>query len=395
MGLIATNQSSIFDYKPIVLEAKLGQVFAVSAEPEEVEEFVRQGGSLAVKMASSATGAIIGAAIAGPPGAILGGLVSPVLEHHLSRAVGEFVTRQLGDRQRARAAAGSVLLAANMQSRLSGGQSLRNDGFDQADEMGGRPFDEVTEQAILDMMNSVEERRLPYLANFYSSLYFESDVPRTSIATFVSIASSLNYRAMCILSIVGQRLIRTGKERADGEPAVWSNLDHMIAKEVFNLVNASVLVNKADDAAHYAATLGYTDIEPGTLQLGPIGQMVYEKMTLSTMPMDSPDLIETRESLQRIALSPSGGPNFVEQFERSLKPYERRFDLADWSASGTEFVITIPISEHRNAGSPVAQIEAATEGGGFEQVGVDVSTDAEGTVQIRANRPFVGRATIP
>jgi hypothetical protein len=373
----------------------LGKELPVSAEPEEVEEFIRQGSSLAVKMASSATGAILGAAIAGPPGAILGSLASPVLEHHLSRAVGEFVTRRLGDRQRVRAAAGSVLLAANLQSRLSGGQSLRDDGFDQTDEMGCRPFDEVTEQAILDMMNSVEERRLPYLANFYSSLYFESDIPRASIATFVSIVSSLNYRAMCILSIVGQSLIRTGRERADGEPGVWSNLDHMVAKEVFNLVNASVLVNKADDAAHYAATLGYTEVEPGTLQLGPIGQMVYEKMALSTMLIDSPDIVETQESLQRIALSPSGGPNFVEQFERALKPFEKQFDLADWSASGAEFVITVPISEHRNAGNPVAQIEAAKEGGGYQKVGVDVSTDDEGTLQIRANQPFVGRVTIP
>lgn len=367
----------------------------MSAEPEEVEEFVRQGGSLAVKMASSATGAIIGAAIAGPPGAILGSLVSPVLEHQLSRAFGEFVTRQLGDRQRARAAAGSLLLAANMQGRLSGGQSLRNDGFDQAGEMGGRVFDEVTEQAILDMMNSVEERRLPYLANFYSSLYFESNISRASIATFVSIVSSLNYRAMCILSIVGQSLIRTGKERVDGEPGAWCDLDHMVAKEVFNLVNASVLVNKADDATHYSATLGYTDVEPGTLQLGPIGQMVYEKMALSAMPINLPELVETQESLQRIALSPSGESNFVEQYKKMLKPFEKQFDLADWSASGSEFVITIPISEHRNAGNPVAQIEAAIDGGGFEQVITDVSTDAEGTVQIRVNQPFVGRVTIP
>lgn len=367
----------------------------MSAEPEEVENFVRQGSALAVKMTSSATGAIVGAALAGPPGAILGSLVSPFLEHHLTRAVGEFVNRRLGDRQRERAAAGSLLLAANMHSRLSGGQSLRSDGFYQADETGAGPFDELTEQAILDMMNSVEERRLPYLANFYSSLYFESDIPRTSIATIVSIVNSLNYRAMCILSIVGQSLIRTGKERVDGEPGAWSNLDHMIAKEVYNLVNASVLVNKADDASHYAATLGYTDVEPGTLQLGPIGQMVYEKMALSTMPVDLVDILDTQESLQRIALSPSGGPDFVEQIERALKPFVKQFDLTDWTAAGGEFTMTIPCSEHKNIGNPIAHIEAALPGGGYTQAGVDVSTDVEGTVQIRANNPFVGRATIP
>ncbi len=367
----------------------------MAAEPKEIEEFVKRGAPLAVKMATGAAGAIIGAAIAGPPGAILGSLVSPFLEHQLNRALGEFVTRQLGERQRIRAAAGTVLLATNMEARCDIGHSLRSDGFDKVDEAGRRPFDELTEQAVLDMMNSVEERRLPYLANFYSSLYFDTDIPRASVATFVSIVSSLNFRAMCIVSLVGLSVVRTGKERVDGEPDPWSNLDHMVAKEIFNLVNASVLINKADDKPHYAATLGYTDVEPGTLQLGPIGQIIYEKMALSAMQLDSQDLIETRESLQRIALSPSGGPNFVEQFERALKPYERSFSLSDWSASGTEFLISIPITEHRNAGNPVVQVEAATSGGGYKQIELDVSTDANGTVELRANQPFIGRAIIP
>jgi hypothetical protein len=366
----------------------------MSAEPKEVEEFVRQGGSLAVKMASSASGALIGAAIAGPPGAFLGSLVSPMLEHHLSRAFGDFVTRSLGDRQRVRAAAGSLLLATNMESRIRTGQSLRTDNFDQVDEVGSRPIDELTEQAILDMMNSVEERRLPYLASFYSSLYFDSDIPRASIATFVSIVNAMSYRAMCIVSIVGQRLIHTGSERSDGEANEWPNIDHMVAKEVFNLVTASALVNKADGQNDFAATLSYADIEPGTLLLGRIGQIIYEKMALSTMQVNSSDLIETLESLRRIASSPSGGPNFVEQFERALKPFERRFSEADWSTSGAEFVIAIPLTEHRNAGSPAVQVEAATEDGGYEQVGAGISTNAEGTVEIRASRPFVGRAIV-
>jgi hypothetical protein len=366
----------------------------MSANEDEVDDFVRQGGGLAVRMASSATGALIGAAIAGPPGAILGSLVSPVLEHHLSKALGEFVTRQLSERQRTRAAAGSVLMAAKMESRYKDGDQLRKDGFDHIDDADRRPFDELTEQAVLDMMNSVEERRLPFLANFYSSLYFEIDVPRASIATFVSVVNSLNYRAMCIVSIVGQRIIHTGKERVEGVPAPWSNLDHMIAKEVFNLVNASVLVNMAEDATHYSATLGYTDVEPGTLQLGPIGQMVYEKMSLASMQMDSSDLIETLESLERIAQSPSGEPNFVEQYERALKPFERRFELADWSTSDDGVVINIPASDHRNAGTPTVQVAEATEDGGYQNVGVDVRTTAEGTVEVHATRPFVGRAIV-
>lgn len=367
----------------------------MTAEPDEVTEFVKQGAPLAVKMTSSAIGALIGAAMAGPPGAILGSLVSPFLEHQLNRALGDIVTRQLSERQRVRAAAGTVLMATNMESRRSQGQTLRNDRFDLENEAGRRPFDELTEQAVLDMMNSVEERRLPYLANFYSSVYFDTDIPRASIATFVAVANSLNFRAMCIVSIVGNRMVHTGRERADGEPDIWPDVDHMIAKEVFNLVNTSVLVNKANDATYNAATLGYTDVEPGTLQLSPIGQIIYEKMALSTMQSDLYDLIETQESLRRIALSPSGGPNFVEQYENALKPFERSFDVADWSPIDSEFGISIPITEHKNAGNPIVQVEAATGKGVYQQVLMDISTNDEGTVELRTARPFAGRAIIP
>ena len=366
----------------------------MSAELEEVEDFYQQGAALAVKMASGGAGALIGALIAGPPGAVLGSLVSPFLEHQFNRAVGEIITRQFGERQRMRAAVGTVLLATNIENFIQRGQVLRSDNFDQQDATGRRPFDELTEQAVLDMMNSVEERRLPFLANLYASLYFDSGIPRASIATFVSIANSLNFRAMCAVSIVGQKLIYTGKERVDGQPGPWPDLDHMVATEVFNLITTSVLVNKAEDVAHYATTLSSTDVEPGTLQLGPIGQIIYEKMGLFAINADVSDLIETQESLQRIASCPSGEPNFGEQFEAALKPYERRFDLVDWAISGTEFVISIPTTEHRNDGIPVVQVERFVDGGGFEHVGVDIRTCPDGTVEVLAARPFSGRLII-
>ncbi len=366
----------------------------MSAEPEEVEKFFRQGAPLAAKMIGSSAGALIGAMVAGPPGAIIGSLLSPVFEHHINRAVGEIITRNLGERQRVRAAAGTVLMSATIDNRLQLGQTLRGDNFDQADETGRKPFDELTEQAVLDMMNSVEERRLPYLANFYASLYFDTQIPRASIATFVSIASSLNFRAMCILSIVGQNLIYTGSERVDGQPSHWPDLDHMIAKEAFNLIASGVLVNKADDSNSFAATLGYTDIEPGTLRLGPIGKMIYEKMALSLMQMDAPDLIETKECLQRIGQSPSGDLNFAEQYEKIMKPYELVFDLSNWSPSGDEFVIKIPIADHRNAGSPVVQVEKLNEDRSYSQVGLGVQTTIDGTVELQARLPFAGRAVV-
>jgi hypothetical protein len=262
--------------------------------------------------------------------------------------------------------------------------------------MGRRPIDEVAEQAILSMIESVDERRLPYLSKFYASLYFDKNISRTTIPTLVSIVNSLNFRAICILNIVGRRVVYSGQERATGEPIVWPVIDHVVAKEVFGLINSSVIVSKSDDQNHHATILGYLDVEPGILQLGSIGRIIFEKMALAQMPSDSADLLETQLSLQNIASFPSeewsidGGTFGADP----AGPYSRVFGDDDWAETETGFNLDIPAHEHKKGSSPVIQIQGLAEDGSFQEVMTDVQTHADGTVLISTARRFRGRVIV-
>jgi hypothetical protein len=369
----------------------------MSATPEEVEKFLRSGSALASKIASGVAGTAIGTLILGPPGALIGAALAPVLEHHLTTLAGEFVTRQLGNRQQVRAGAGALLLTSAIHRHLEAGDSLRSDEFQNPDDTGRRPMDELAEQAVVAMVNSVEERRLPYLANFYASLYFDDSVARTSIATLVSIADSLNFRAMCILNILGRGEIYTGKERTEGEAVPWPVTDHVIAKEVFGLVGASVVVSKSDDKDYHSAVLGYLEIEPGILRLGAIGRLMFEKMGLAEMPTDLPELLETKESLVRIAMSAAeDGPNFERIYKEasSSSTFERSFAEHDWTSAGDEFVIVVEANEHGRGTAPMISISTGNEQDGYQEAMTDLRTSPNGRVELAANRPFSGRVLI-
>jgi len=368
----------------------------MTAEPENVEGFLRNGLALASKVSGGMAGAGVGLIMGGPPGALLGGALGPFLEHQFTRLAGEFVTRRLGDRQRVRAGAGTLLLASAIEEELAAGRSLRDDDFLDEDELGRRPIDEVAEQAILSMVDSVDERRLPYLSKFYASLYFDRDISRSSIPTLVNVVNSLNFRAMCILNIVGRRLVYTGHERATGEPVVWPVTDHIVAKEAFGLINSSVVVSKSDDQSHHATILGYLDIEPGILQLSSIGRIIFDKMGLADMPANSPDLLETQFSLQNIASSASeewsiDGGTFGEE---PSGPYSRAFAEDDWGEIDTGYNIAVPADEHKKGPSPVVQIQGVSDNGSFEEVMTDVQTREDGTVVVSTANRFRGRVIV-
>lgn len=278
----------------------------MSATDEEVAYFFGRSAPLASRLIGSVGGAAAGLAIGGPPGAIIGAIVAPFVTNSLERLTGEFMARQLGERQHIRVGAGFTLLAAAIKERLSSGEVPREGEFSTPDESGRRPIDEVTEQAILAMINAVDERRIPYLANFHAALYFDETISRTSIPTLSAIADGLNYRAMCILNLVGRGVLYTGAERVKGTPAPWPKNDYIVSKEAFSLASASLLVSKYAGNDHYTAIMGYDDIEPASFVLSPIGEILFAKMGLTAMLNIDYALHETEQSLCRISACPYG-----------------------------------------------------------------------------------------
>ena len=273
----------------------------MSSNDKEAKAFINRGALLASRLIGSASGAAAGLVIAGPPGAMIGSLLAPFITDSLEKLTGEFINRQLGDRQYIRAGAGFTLLELAIKEHLSRGEKVQEGEFSTTDESGRRPIDEVTEQAILAMINSVDERRIPYLANFYAALYFDETISRTSIPTLSAIADGLNYRAMCILNLVGRGVFYSCVFSDDGVPDQWRDVDHIVAKEAFSLVSNSILVSKAADKGYYSLVSGYREIDPTTLKTSPIGNILFDKMGLASIKSNDTSLIETKQSFDRIS----------------------------------------------------------------------------------------------
>jgi hypothetical protein len=295
----------------------------MSATDEEVASFFGRSTPLASRLIGSVGGAAAGLAIGGPPGAIIGALVAPFVTDSLERLTGEIIARQLGARQYIRAGAGLSLLEVAIKEHLSRGEKVREGEFAAADESGRRPIDELTEQAILAMINAVDERRIPYLTNFYAALYFDETISRTSIPTLSAIADGLNYRAMCILNLVGRGVLYSGEVGDDRVPDSWPSLDHMVAKETFSLLSSSVLdakfFDKATDEEHYLGFSGYREVKPKTLILSPIGETLFDKMALKLIDSEESSLIETQQSLNHIGMTSDGGygPDLLKAYQRA------------------------------------------------------------------------------
>lgn len=289
----------------------------MSASEEEVESFLRGGTSLVSGLIGSGSGAALGLAIGGPPGAIIGALSGSFITDSLKKLTGEMIGRQLGDRQSTRAAAGLILLERAIKELLSRGETLQEGEFSNADESGRRPIDELTEQAILAMINSVEEHRIPYLANFYAALYFDERISRASIPTLSAIAGGLNYRAMCILNLIGRKVFYNREFGDDKLPDPWDDVDHIVAKETFTLLSESILLSKAADEDHYSVFSGYQEINPCSIIMSNIGDIIYIKMKLENIQSKDSSLMETEQSFINICKKSTTdyGPDYVSTYE--------------------------------------------------------------------------------
>lgn len=86
-----------------------------------------------------------------------------------------------------------------INSRLDGGATLRNDGFFTDNQSGRTKAEEVFEGVLLKARDQHEERKLVHFGYFYSNLAFRSDVPASLANYFIKTANALSYRQFVLL----------------------------------------------------------------------------------------------------------------------------------------------------------------------------------------------------
>ena len=147
------------------------------------------------------SGAALGLVLAGPPGAIAGAALSPVVSTVLKK-IGENVSNNiLGPREKIKVGATYALALEEISTRLANGESPREDGFFEASGNDRSSAETILEGTLLKSRDEHEEKKLKFYSHFLANLTFDSDVTFYHANTLLKIAEQLSYRQLCIIAL--------------------------------------------------------------------------------------------------------------------------------------------------------------------------------------------------
>ncbi|MBZ5623209.1 MAG: hypothetical protein LAQ69_31485 [Acidobacteriia bacterium] len=155
--------------------------------------------SAGAEIAGGAAGAAAGLMVAGPVGALIGGVGGPVLTNVLKKLGAEVHRRLLGPREQQRVGAVVAFAVERIKQRLDSGEEVRSDGFFHPGSEGRPAAEEVYEGVILAVQREHEEKKLPFMGNLMANLAFQKDIDRPYANYLVRLADNLSYRQLCLL----------------------------------------------------------------------------------------------------------------------------------------------------------------------------------------------------
>ncbi|TPJ57782.1 hypothetical protein [Mesorhizobium sp. B2-6-1] len=233
-----------------------------------------------VEIAGAGIGAALGMAAGGPAGAfVLGGAGAAIGKalHHIGE---EAADRLLGPREMRRVGAILLLAADRVRERINNGERVRDDGFFEAQDGGVSEGEAVAESIISKAQREAEEKKLPYMANLFAGIGFDSTVSGPMAHQLAKVAESLTYRQLTLLRVIpfGQQLgLRQAAYRDHGD---FSKELYQLLYELLDLERRGFIANAG------SAVLGLTDLQPGTMRVQGIGEDLYNLMQLGSMPIE-------------------------------------------------------------------------------------------------------------
>lgn len=247
---------------------------------ERILDAVTEAGGSA---ASALIGAGIGTAVAGPVGTIGGALVGTAIERAILWAGKEIKERCLSKAEHRKIGTVFECATEKINFNLKAGKKLRNDDFfqDKFDERSAA--EEILEGTLLAAQRENEEKKLPYIANLYANINFDSIINRHMANQLIRLASDTTYRQLVILRAIGA--YQTGdlknapprRNTAFKSISGYNNIS--IATEIFDLYRKSLITSES-------AIFDAAGITPSHLAVNGIGALMYNLMDLPHMPFD-------------------------------------------------------------------------------------------------------------
>lgn len=229
---------------------------------------------LSIDAGSGLVGVVAGLTIAGPPGAILGAIVTPV--------AGRLLKRILTKREKSRIQKTIELSSQKFEENIKKGAGLRKD-------LNVLQFQQLTEGILLKAKDTYEEKKIPLIANLLANAPFTS-TPLDNLNQSLIYAEQLSYRQLCLIAIIGtgwgekvgltdKPLIKQDKKMQLDETVegVYSDLNHLLVLGILGQVFSK--------EAGPAIASGMYLISPANLELLYPGRLLYNGMLLGAMDL--------------------------------------------------------------------------------------------------------------
>lgn len=155
------------------------------------------------KIGGSALGGAIGS-LAGPEGTALGAALGAAVSETCVVVLDDLANRYLSPKEQQRVAGVAALAIDGIRERLLF-EVRRDDGFFESTDGSPAAAEELFEGLLLTAKQEHEQLKLPYLANFYTNLVFDSSVKRSEANYLLSLAESLTFCQLCILGLASKK----------------------------------------------------------------------------------------------------------------------------------------------------------------------------------------------
>jgi hypothetical protein len=235
-----------------------------------------------IELAGALAGGALGL-VGGPVGALGGAALGVAVQRGASAVLG-----RLRDRERQRAEATLVLIAADAQEHRERNEPPRRDGFfDSRDSL--RPdAEEILEGVLRHAAETWEERKLPYLAHLYGSVAHDPSILPETAVFLLHIADGLTYRQMLALAArfdldsyneVAVESIEDHGQRKGNDLGVYAEEDALVERGLLGVRNV-----KSGDVVHPSVLWGDGRSAPRVLTK--LGRLLASTLRLDLVPQD-------------------------------------------------------------------------------------------------------------
>jgi hypothetical protein len=230
------------------------------------------------EMAGAALGGAIGL-LGGPAGAIAGGAAGAAAAAVLKHIGSEAAERLLGPREKVRVGAALAIAAADIKSRIDGGETLRSDDFFTEKAPQRSSAEEVAESVLLKCQREPEEKKVRYMGRLISSVAFDAKISAPMAQQITKIAEALTYRQLCILKLASAQWKNLRSHNYRGQQQFSKEL-YQVLYECLDLYQRG-LINFGGEVA-----FGPTDVEPQKMSIQGLGADVFNLMGLNDVPLE-------------------------------------------------------------------------------------------------------------